>query len=194
MQNQAIIDLYNIKQINSRVITLEVPDRIAFDLYQYLFDKSDYTISYIENKSRTNLMMEIGSKEVITIDELLKNPHISGNLPIIEEQEEQPLNTEYIANIRRAIGSWIKEYRDKKGITQGELANQLGVTFGTVSKIESGKWMSLEVLIKISTLLSIPAFNKEITKKINEINPPIIRGTIMKIGPSGTGHYPPQTI
>ena len=53
-----------------------------------------------------------------------------------------------------SIGERIKKLRNKKGITQLELANKLFVTDKTVSSCESDRTEpSLEILIKLSELL-----------------------------------------
>lgn len=68
------------------------------------------------------------------------------------------INPEYVAEVRQLIGSWIKEFRLEKKLTQREVADMIGVTEGTLSKIEAGKWMSLEILIKLSVKLDFYIF------------------------------------
>lgn len=68
------------------------------------------------------------------------------------------INPEYIAHVRQIIGSWVAEFRKRKGMKQAELAKELGISFQTVSKIEAGKWMSLEMLIKLSVHLDFYLF------------------------------------
>lgn len=68
------------------------------------------------------------------------------------------LTTEYVSQVRILIGSWVKEFRKSKSITQLQLATELGITEATVSKIEAGKWMSLEMLIKIGIKLNFYLF------------------------------------
>ena len=70
----------------------------------------------------------------------------------------QKINPEYITQVRQLIGSWLLDFRKEKGITQEELANELGISKGTVSKIESGKWLSIEMLIKLSIELDFFIF------------------------------------
>ena len=68
------------------------------------------------------------------------------------------INPEYIAEIRKIIGSWLLDFRKEKGITQEQLAEQLGIGKATISKIESGKWLSIEMLIKLSVELDFFIF------------------------------------
>jgi len=69
-----------------------------------------------------------------------------------------PINPEYVAQVRQVIGGWLLDFRKEKGITQSELAEQLGVGKATISKIESGKWLSIEMLIKLSIQLDFFIF------------------------------------
>ncbi len=52
----------------------------------------------------------------------------------------------------------MREFRAERGITQLELARTLGIAEGTVSKMEAGKWLSLEMLIKVSVALDFYIF------------------------------------
>lgn len=48
---------------------------------------------------------------------------------------------------RTHIGTWLKERREESGLSQSELARQLGVDQATVNKIEAGKWaISVDML------------------------------------------------
>ncbi len=62
------------------------------------------------------------------------------------------------------IGSKIKEYRKDSNLTQQELANQVGITRQTLSKLEKGKLpkISLATFIKILDTLNLEL---EITEK-----------------------------
>ena len=68
------------------------------------------------------------------------------------------LNPEYVAEVRKVIGSWIRSFREEKKLTLKQVAELLDVTEGTVSKIENGKWLSLEMLIKLSVKLDFFIF------------------------------------
>ena len=41
---------------------------------------------------------------------------------------------------RAHMGAWLKERREESGLSQSELARQLGIDQATVNKIEAGKW------------------------------------------------------
>lgn len=68
------------------------------------------------------------------------------------------INPEYISQVRQLIGQWVAEFRKQKGLTQAQLAKELGVSYPTVSKIESGKWLSIEMLIRLSVHLDFYLF------------------------------------
>ena len=68
------------------------------------------------------------------------------------------INPEYVAKVRQVIGGWLLDFRKEKGITQEQLAEQLGIGKATISKIESGKWLSIEMLIKLSVELDFFIF------------------------------------
>lgn len=50
------------------------------------------------------------------------------------------INPEYAFEVRKIYGNWIKQLREEKGYTQEELAEKMGMTRTTISKIEDGKW------------------------------------------------------
>jgi transcriptional regulator with XRE-family HTH domain len=41
---------------------------------------------------------------------------------------------------RAHIGAWLKERRKESGLSQSELARQIGINQATINKIEAGKW------------------------------------------------------
>jgi transcriptional regulator with XRE-family HTH domain len=48
---------------------------------------------------------------------------------------------------RSHMGAWLKERREESGLSQSELARQLGIDQATVNKIEAGKWaISVDVM------------------------------------------------
>ena len=56
------------------------------------------------------------------------------------------------------IGIKISKYRNKKGLTQEELANKVGISYSYLTQIEAPnvvKKMSLEVLYDIADILNI---------------------------------------
>lgn len=58
----------------------------------------------------------------------------------------------------KEIGIKISKYRVKKGLTQEELANEVGISYSYLTQIEAPnvvKKMSLEVLFDIAEVLNI---------------------------------------
>lgn len=47
---------------------------------------------------------------------------------------------EYLIEVRKLYGSWIKQIREEKGQTQQQMADEIGMSRSTISKIEDGKW------------------------------------------------------
>jgi transcriptional regulator with XRE-family HTH domain len=48
---------------------------------------------------------------------------------------------------REYLGAWLKQRREAKELSQGELAEKMGVRQETVSKVETGKWaISIDML------------------------------------------------
>jgi transcriptional regulator with XRE-family HTH domain len=48
---------------------------------------------------------------------------------------------------RAHMGAWLKERREESGLSQSELARQLGIDQATINKIEAGKWaISVDVI------------------------------------------------
>ena len=70
---------------------------------------------------------------------------------------------EYIQQNRESIGKQIRLYREKKGISQEELAEMLEIKKSTISKIESGKFaITVDYLAKLAWYLD---FNISIVEK-----------------------------
>jgi len=58
---------------------------------------------------------------------------------------------------RSHIGTWLKEKREAKGLSQAVLADLLGVEQTTVSKVEGGKWaISVDMLALFCEHLECP--------------------------------------
>ena len=58
----------------------------------------------------------------------------------------------------KKIGIKISEYRNKKGLTQEQLANEVGISYSYLTQIEAPnvvKKMSLEVLFDIADVLDV---------------------------------------
>jgi DNA-binding XRE family transcriptional regulator len=62
-----------------------------------------------------------------------------------------------IAHISRRL----REMRKAAGLTQTDLARRLGVSRHTISKIEEGKWCSLDMLLCIGEILKFAVELKE---------------------------------
>lgn len=57
------------------------------------------------------------------------------------------ITSEQAQAARTHIGIWLKERREESGLSQSELARQIGIDQATVNKIEAGKWaISIDVL------------------------------------------------
>jgi len=50
------------------------------------------------------------------------------------------VNPEYLIEVRKIIGDWLKDMREQKGLSQQELADKMGIDQGTIAKIENGRW------------------------------------------------------
>lgn len=61
---------------------------------------------------------------------------------------------EYLQDYRQRIGESIRENREKKGYSQDELAEIIGITTSTISKIEKGKFaVSIDYIVKFGWYL-----------------------------------------
>lgn len=58
-----------------------------------------------------------------------------------------------ISSFRQALGNTIKEMRDKKGITQEQLAEAINSTQNRIPDIESGRTKSIDTYIACITVL-----------------------------------------
>jgi transcriptional regulator with XRE-family HTH domain len=64
---------------------------------------------------------------------------------------------EQLEATRALIGSWLRNKRESKGITQAALADLMGIKHTTVSKIESGNWaISMDMLALFCEHLECP--------------------------------------
>ena len=60
----------------------------------------------------------------------------------------------YIQENRESIGKSIREFREKKGYSQDELAEIMDVHRSTISKVETGKFaITIDYLVKFSWYL-----------------------------------------
>jgi len=68
------------------------------------------------------------------------------------------INPELI-EVRKIIGSWIKEIRESKGMSQTQLAKEMDIDQSTISKIESGQWaVSIDNIARLSNILDFYIF------------------------------------
>lgn len=76
--------------------------------------------------------------------------------------------------MKAEIGRRIKRIRVARGLTQKELASQIGIDFTYIGKIERGEQLpSLKIFIKISDALSIPIvyfFQEEAAASATELS------------------------
>lgn len=57
----------------------------------------------------------------------------------------------YIQENREIIGKQIREFREKKGLSNGELAEIMAINHSTISKVEAGKFaITVDYLLKFS--------------------------------------------
>lgn len=64
------------------------------------------------------------------------------------------MNEDLILEARQRFGLLFRELRNKKGLSQSEVATFCGVTFQTINKVEQGKFpYSVDLLMKLSIIL-----------------------------------------
>ncbi len=64
------------------------------------------------------------------------------------------IDEQYLVDNRREIGEMIKSAREKKQLSQQELADNMGISRSTVSKIEDGKWnYGIDTLVSFGVYL-----------------------------------------
>ena len=74
---------------------------------------------------------------------------------------------QYIRENREAIGKQIRAFREKKGFSQDELAEIMGVNRSTISKVETGKFaITIDYLVRFAWHLD---FELALIKKQDEI-------------------------
>jgi transcriptional regulator with XRE-family HTH domain len=50
------------------------------------------------------------------------------------------IDENFLINNRIELGEKIRQYREAKGLTSQQLADQMNISRSTISKIEAGKW------------------------------------------------------
>lgn len=64
------------------------------------------------------------------------------------------MNENHILEARQRFGLLFRELRNKKKLSQNEVAKLCGVTFQTINKVEQGKFpYSIDLLMKLSIIL-----------------------------------------
>lgn len=57
------------------------------------------------------------------------------------------IEPEQLEQARLAVGAWLREKRNGKGLSQSGLARLMGIDQATVNKVEAGKWaISVDML------------------------------------------------
>lgn len=68
----------------------------------------------------------------------------------------------YLISERLRIGSLIKKRRDDKGLTSQQLADEMGISRSTISKIEAGKWnFGIDTLSTFASFLDFDVVIKD---------------------------------
>ena len=69
------------------------------------------------------------------------------------------ISPEYLLEVRSLIGSWLKEVREDKQLSQEQLAEIMGMSRSTIAKIEAGKWsFSIDMLTRFCVALDVFLF------------------------------------
>lgn len=50
------------------------------------------------------------------------------------------IDPQYLQELRADIGAWLRDLREKKELSQSQLADLMGMKQTTISSIEAGKW------------------------------------------------------
>lgn len=70
--------------------------------------------------------------------------------------QETIISQEYVLDYRKGLGAKLKEARKKGSLTVQTVADKTGLTIGTISKIENGKFpASIDTYIKLAILLNL---------------------------------------
>src|SRR5438093_621002 len=99
-----------------------------------------------------------------------------GNSPVrkyIENLSEKQQNKEREAEVqleaaKLELAEHLVEYREKKDMTQRQLAERLGIRQQVVAKIENGSNITLETLIKFLNVLGIVLKVEAVRRKRSE--------------------------
>lgn len=67
------------------------------------------------------------------------------------------ITPEHLQETRETVGTWLKEKREAKDLTQTALALKMGIAPETVNKIEAGKWaITVDMLSLFCLHLKVP--------------------------------------
>ena len=68
----------------------------------------------------------------------------------------------YLTDCRSKVGRSIREIREKRGLSQEQLADKMNISRSTISKIESGKFnCSIDYLSKFASFLDFEIILKD---------------------------------
>ena len=69
------------------------------------------------------------------------------------------VNEKVLHEARKLIGSWLRDCREEKGLTQIELGKMMELNQATIAKIENGKWsFSVDMLTRFCVALDVYLF------------------------------------
>ncbi|MEP2668819.1 MAG: helix-turn-helix transcriptional regulator [Cyclobacteriaceae bacterium] len=69
------------------------------------------------------------------------------------------INAEYLNEVRRLIGDWLRQCREGKGLSQKQLADVMDLDKATIAKIENGKWaFNIDMLTRFCVALDVYLF------------------------------------
>lgn len=76
------------------------------------------------------------------------------------------VNEEVINEARKLIGAMLRNFRVRKGLTQGDVAKFIGVSVNTISKVEIGKFdFGIDIVTKMSVMYGFTIELKEGSKE-----------------------------
>jgi transcriptional regulator with XRE-family HTH domain len=50
------------------------------------------------------------------------------------------INPEYLLEVRRLLGAWLRSFREDQNMTQEDVAEKMGMSRSSIAKIENGRW------------------------------------------------------
>lgn len=132
---------------------------------RYILTQTDSTFACIDTKE--NLRVEF-YKGRFNDSQVYRGGVPDDDLPAILNEmtlwlvnrfEERPWELDdrfYKEQIRKAIGTLIRQSREAKGMSQRDLANQAGISSGNVANIEQGKYSpGIDIIDRLARVLEI---------------------------------------